>query len=69
MVRYEEDSNYEIITIEQGNFKVQCGFLNTKKFELFDRMLFLQKNMSRSTSTRLFQNQLIRSIYNEYERT
>jgi hypothetical protein len=60
------DSNYEIISIEQGSFKIQCGFLNPKKFELFDRMLFLQKNMSRSTSTRLFQNQLIRSIYSEY---
>lgn len=66
MVKYEMDSNYEIISIEQGSFKIQCGFLNPKKFELFDRMLFLQKNMSRSTSTRLFQNQLIRSIYSEY---
>lgn len=63
MVRYEEDSNYEIMTIEQGSVKVQIGFLNQEKFELFDRMLFLQKNMARSASTRLFQNQLIKSIY------
>ena len=34
--------------------------------KLFDRMLFLLKNMARTSSTRLFQNQLLKNIYSEY---
>ena len=58
--------NYEIMTIVQSSSIIEIGFLDATIFNLFDRMLFLQKNMSRTTSTRLFQNQLIRSIYAEF---
>jgi hypothetical protein len=42
------------------------GFLNETKLQLFDRMLFLLKNMARTSTNRLFQNQLIKSLYAEY---
>ena len=57
--------NYEVIRIHQGPNIIDIAFLDAKTFNLFDRMVFLQKNMSRSTSTRLFQNQLLRSIYED----
>ena len=61
-----EMDNYEVMRIEQGQNIIDIGFLDEKTFNLFDRMLFLQKNMSRSTNTRLFQNQLLRSIYEDF---
>lgn len=63
-VKYTEDVHYEIIQITMNSdIVVQIGFLNNEQFNLFDRLLFLQKNMAKSTSTRLFQNQLIKNIY------
>jgi len=42
---------------------LQVAFLNEAQMKLFDRMLFLLKNMARTSSTRLFQNQLLKNIY------
>ncbi len=42
---------------------LQVAFLVEAKMKLFDRMLFLLKNMARTSSTRLFQNQLLKNIY------
>lgn len=66
LVRYTESQNYEVMRIEQGPQVIEVGFISEKNMDLFDRILFLQKSMSRSTNTRLFQNQLIRSIYAEF---
>ena len=45
---------------------LQFGFLSDAKLELFDKMLFLLKNMARTSTKRLFQNQLIKTLYSEY---
>jgi hypothetical protein len=52
------------IRTSQGTLHV--AFLNEIEMKLFDRMLFLLKNMARTSSTRLFQNQLLKNIYSEY---
>ncbi len=52
------------IRVKEGTLHV--AFLNDAQMRLFDRMLFLLKNMARTSSTRLFQNQLLKNIYSEY---
>ena len=69
-IKYLEDVHYEIIQISLNNGTIiDIGFLNIEKFNMFDRLLFLQKNMAKSTTTKLFENQLIKDIYQEYDST
>ncbi len=65
-VKYTSEKEYHIIDIRYEGGTLQLGFLNEEKLELFDRMLFLLKNMARTSNNRLFQNQLIKSLYAEY---
>ena len=65
-VKYTEEREYQVIEIRFGDMTLHVGFLSDAQMRLFDRMLFLLKNMARTSSTRLFQNQLLKNIYSEY---
>lgn len=61
-----EEGEYQVIDIRYQGWALHVAFLNDTQMKLFDRMLFLLKNMARTSSTRLFQNQLLKNIYSEY---
>lgn len=65
-VKYFEEREYLVIDIRFQEGTLHVAFLNESQMKLFDRMLFLLKNMARTSSTRLFQNQLLKNIYSEY---
>ncbi len=65
-VKYFEEREYQVIDIRFKEGTLHVAFLNENQMKLFDRMLFLLKNMARTSSTRLFQNQLLKNIYSEY---
>jgi hypothetical protein len=65
-VKYMEEGEYQVIDIRFLDLALHVAFLNDTQMKLFDRMLFLLKNMARTSSTRLFQNQLLKNIYSEY---
>lgn len=65
-VKYFEEREYQVMDIRFKEGTLHVAFLNEAKMRLFDRMLFLLKNMARTSSTRLFQNQLLKNIYSEY---
>lgn len=61
-----EEGEYQVIDIRFQDLALHVAFLNDTQMKLFDRMLFLLKNMARTSSARLFQNQLLKNIYSEY---
>lgn len=65
-VKYFEEREYQVMDIRFKEGTLHVAFLSEGKMQLFDRMLFLLKNMARTSSTRLFQNQLLKNIYSEY---
>jgi hypothetical protein len=62
-IKYMEEREYQVIDIRFHDVTLHIGFLSDNQMRLFDRMLFLLKNMARTSSTRLFQNQLLKNIY------
>lgn len=65
-VKYMEEREYQVMDIRTNQGTLHIAFLNDTEMKLFDRMLFLLKNMARTSSTRLFQNQLLKNIYSQY---
>ena len=65
-VKYFEEREYCVMDIRFKGGSLEVAFLNEAQMKLFDRMLFMLKNMARTSSTRLFQNQLLKNIYSEY---
>jgi hypothetical protein len=65
-VKYFEEREYQVIDIRFKEGTLHVAFLSEAQMKLFDRMFFLLKNMARTSSNRLFQNQLLKNIYSEY---
>lgn len=67
-VKYESDLEFDYMRIKHMNFSnnkknwVNIGFISKKQFHLFDRMLFLAKQISRTSPGRLFDNKLLYEI-------
>lgn len=67
-MKYHNDVEFDYIKIKYthptSNRKnwLTIGFISKRQFHLFDRMLFLAKQVSRTSPGRLFDNKLLYEI-------